>query len=248
VNVLSLFSGIGGLDLGLERAGMTMVGQVEIDPWCRKVLAQHWPEVLRHDDVRTCVQWWGRRAAPDLVAGGFPCQSVSTAGKKLAQADERWLWPDMAAVIAALKPVWVIAENVSGLRTRGLADVLRDLAGLGYRARAGYISACEVGAPHPRRRLFTLAHTADLIRRPVGRGMVCGEGPSHTETPIRDIREGLRGAGNGGSATRDWWATEPGVDRVAYGLPGWVDRTRGLGNAVVPQVAEHIGRLIMEAA
>ena len=96
VNVLSLFSGIGGLDLGLERAGMTVVGQVEIDPWCRKVLAKHWPEVPRHDDVRTAAGWWGGRRAPDLVCGGFPCQPVSYAGLGLAQSDPRWLWPLMA--------------------------------------------------------------------------------------------------------------------------------------------------------
>jgi C-5 cytosine-specific DNA methylase len=79
MNVLSLFSGIGGLDLGLERAGMTVVGQVEIDPWCRKVLAKHWPEVPRHDDVRTAARWWGGRRAPDVVCGGFPCQEADRA-------------------------------------------------------------------------------------------------------------------------------------------------------------------------
>ena len=84
MNVLSLFSGIGGLDLGLQRAGMTIAGQVEIDPWCRTVLAKHWPGVPRHDDVRTAADWWGGRA-PDVVCGGFPCQPVSSAGKRLAQ-------------------------------------------------------------------------------------------------------------------------------------------------------------------
>src|SRR5580700_10622450 len=95
MNVLSLFSGIGGLDLGLERAGMTVAGQVEIDPWCRKILAKHWPEVPRHDDVRTATGWWLSESRPvvDLVCGGVPCQPVSVAGKGLAQQDERWLWP-----------------------------------------------------------------------------------------------------------------------------------------------------------
>jgi DNA (cytosine-5)-methyltransferase 1 len=235
VNVLSLFSGIGGLDLGLERAGMTVVGQVEIDPWCRKVLAKHWPEVPRHDDVRTAAEWWGGRPAPDLVAGGFPCQPVSSAGRRLAQSDGRWLWPLMADVLAQLRPRWVVIENVPGLRTRGLADVLGDLGRLGYSAAAGTISACEMGAPHPRERLLILAHTE---------GERCGarrhvRGGGHTPT-----RQGPMGSR---SERRNWWAVEPGVDRVAYGLPGRVDRIRGLGNAVVPQVAEHIGRLIMTA-
>jgi hypothetical protein len=112
VNVLSLFAGIGGLELGLERAGMTVVGQVELDPFCRRVLAKHWPEVPRHDDVRTCVDWWRREPRPPVhvVAGGFPCQPVSEAGRKLAQADARWLWPEMAKVIRAIRPVWVIGE------------------------------------------------------------------------------------------------------------------------------------------
>ena len=131
MNVLSLFSGIGGLDLGLQRAGMTIAGQVEIDPWCRKVLAKHWPEVPRHDDVRTCAGWWGERPVPDLICGGFPCQPVSSAGRRVAQSDPRWLWPLMAGVVAELRPGWVVIENVPGLLRLGLADVLGDLAGLG---------------------------------------------------------------------------------------------------------------------
>ncbi len=106
MNVLSLFSGIGGLELGLERAGMTVVGQVEIDEFCRRVLAKHWPDVPRHDDVRTCVEWWRGQPRPavHVVCGGFPCQPSSEAGLRLAQQDPRWLWPAMAPVIAALRP------------------------------------------------------------------------------------------------------------------------------------------------
>jgi DNA (cytosine-5)-methyltransferase 1 len=228
VNVLSLFSGIGGLDLGLERAGMTVVGQVEIDPWCQRVLAKHWPEVPRHDDVRTAAGWWRREQRPvvDLVAGGPPCQPVSEAGRRLAQADPRWLWPGMCNFVAAIRPVWVLIENVPGLRTRGLADVLRDLDGLGYLAAAGTISACEMGAPHPRERLFTVAHA---------HGTRCG-----SRRGVEPARPPAVGA--------SWWAAEPAVDRMAHGVPGGVDRRRGLGNAVVPQVAEHIGQLIMAAA
>jgi len=161
-SVLDLFAGIGGLSLGLERAGFTIAGQVEIDPWCRSILSEHWPEVPRHDDVRTAPAWWAARPAPNVVAGGFPCQPVSDAGRRLAQADPRWLWPAMADVIAATGPAWVVIENVPGLRSRGLADVLSDLARFGYRARPGLISACEMGAPHPRKRLFTLAHAQSL--------------------------------------------------------------------------------------
>jgi DNA (cytosine-5)-methyltransferase 1 len=238
MNVLSLFSGIGGLDLGLERAGMTICGQVEIDPWCRKILAQHWPEVPRHDDVRTCADWWGGRPVPDLIAGGFPCQPVSQTGRKMAQSDPRWLWPLMADVLGHLRSRWVVIENVPGLRTRGLSDVLCDLSRLGYRARAGTISACEMGAPHPRERLFILAHADSIMH---GHGHDAAGTVRPPRTPAHE---------GSGHAVRDsgTWAAEPDLARVAYGVPAGVDRLRGLGNAVVPQVAEHIGRLIMEAA
>ena len=131
MNVLSLFAGIGGLELGLERAGMTVVGQVEIDPYCRRVLAKHWPEVPRHDDVRTAVEWWrggDPRPVVDLVCGGFPCQPVSVAGQRLAQADPRWLWPAFHTVVRGLRPRYVLVENVPGLLAAGMGDVLGDLA------------------------------------------------------------------------------------------------------------------------
>jgi DNA (cytosine-5)-methyltransferase 1 len=237
LNVLSLFSGIGGLEFGLERAGMTTVGQVEMDPYCRRVLAKHWPEVPRHDDVFTAIEWWREEPRPPVavVAGGFPCQPVSDAGRQLAQDDPRWLWPDMADVIQGIRPVWVIAENVPGLRTRGLRIVLDDLAQLGYTARAGEISACEVGAPHSRRRLFILAHAKGERRCPWNPG-------SRPASRADGERPGS------GSERRGWWASEPGMGRVAYGVPNRLDRLRALGNAVVPQVAEYVGRLIVAHA
>lgn len=235
MNVLSLFAGIGGLDLGLQRAGVTVVGQVEIDPFCQRVLAKHWPEVPRHDDVHTAAAWWRSEPRPrvDVVAGGFPCQPVSTAGRKLAQADERWLWPAMRDVITAIQPTWVIVENVPGLHRRGLGIVLTDLQRAGYRARAGLISACAVGAPHARQRLFVLAHAESAGRCPWGA----------VDRGSPDQAHGQR-AHRPRSDRRGWWADEPRVDRVAYGVPARVDRVAGLGNAVVPAVAEHIGRLI----
>jgi DNA (cytosine-5)-methyltransferase 1 len=237
MNVLSLFAGIGGLDLGLERAGMTVVGQVEIDPFCLSVLAKHWPEVPHHDDVRTAVEWWrsGRRPPIDLVCGGFPCQPTSEAGLKLGTADERWLWPEMALIIEALHPEWVVWENVPGLRTRGLDIVHSDLLRLGYRHRVGWASACAVGAPHARRRLFGISHTTG-----VGRSTGWPE-PCHLDqaTGQEPRSEAVRVA---------QWPDEPRMDRVAYGISRGVDRRTALGNAVVPQVAEYIGRLVMQAA
>lgn len=235
MNYLSLFSGIGGLDLGLDRAGWTCVGQVEKDPFCRAVLGKHWPEVPKHDDVRTAVEWWGSRPRPAVhaVVGGFPCQPVSSSGAQLGEEDERWRWPEMAAVVGALRPDWVLGENVSGLLATGLLGVvLGDLARIGYRARAGTLTACAVGAPHTRERLFIVAHP-EGERRGAGRVQPGGDGQA----------AGV-GAAQFGSERRAWWAREPGVGRVAYGVPGRVDRVRALGNAVVPAVGEYIGRLI----
>lgn len=217
---------------------MRVVGQVEIDPFCRRVLEKHWPEVPRHDDVRTTVEWWRSepRPAVHLVAGGPPCQPTSQAGPKLAQSDPRWLWPEMAVVVDAFRPTWVIVENVPGLRSRGLADVLGDLAGFGYRARAGVAAACAVSASHARPRVLVLAHAAGEGRCPWGveRGAAAREGaePAAGRQPER----------------RSGWPVEPGVGRVAYGVPSGVDRRRALGNAVVPQVAEYVGRLIVASA
>lgn len=227
MNLLSLFAGIGGIDAGLERAGMTTVGQVELNPYCRQVLAKHWPEVPRHDDVRTAARWWNSEPRPvvDLVAGGFPCQPVSNAGQRRAQDDDRWLWDPMRDVVVDLGPEWVLFENVPGLRTRGLGTVLADLRDLGYRVRVGTLSACSLGAPHPRERLLGVAHAHSKGRGPGG---------------------GLRPAGPA-AVGAGWWAREPGVGRMAHGVPGGVDRRRALGNAVVPAVAEYVGRLIVEA-
>lgn len=232
MNVLSLCAGIGGLDLGFERAGLTTVGQVELNEFCRAVLTKHWPEAPKHDDVRTCVDWWRSEQRPevDLVAAGFPCQPVSNSGLRLGAADERWLWPDVDHVIGELRPEWFVFENVPGLRTMGLGAVLADLHRRGYRVRVGTISACAVGASHPRTRLFGLAHAPSLRLTRRGR-------PGQGSAPLE--REGRRSEQGRG------WPARSRPYGVAYGIPSRVDRLRGVGNAVVPQVAEHVGRLIM---
>ena len=231
----SLFSGIGGLELGLEWAGFTTAWQCERDDWCRAILERHWPGVRRYSDVHDVDE-----SAPrvDLIAGGFPCQPVSTAGKRLAQADERWLWPQFARIIRILRPRVAVMENVAGLYSRGLGDVLGDLAALGYDAEWHCIRAADVGAPHRRERVFIVANanSAGLqgcwsqheLRKPLPEGKVGG------------VRRPPSASGG------THWVTEPGMGRMADGVPKRVDRLRALGNAVVPQVAEAIGRLIME--
>ena len=110
---VSLFSGIGGIDLGLERAGMECVGQVEYDPWCNQILEKHWPDTPRWQDIHDL----DPEELPDhdLIAGGFPCQPVSLAGKRLAQDDPRWLWPEYLRIIRVVRPRYVLVENVPGL-------------------------------------------------------------------------------------------------------------------------------------
>lgn len=243
MNVLSLFAGIGGLELGLERAGMTVVGQVELSPFARSVLATHWPEVPRHDDVRTAVPWWQSRPRPvvDVVAGGFPCQPFSTAGRRRGTADERWGWPWMADVIAGLRPRVVVVENVAALLrdVEAFGWVLADLAALGFDADWSVLPACAVGAPHTRERLFLVAHTHRLDGRPrVGTG------------PGAEVPAGHGGPGPWGDPVDGLLAAERGSRRVVDGVPDRLEpaRVRALGNAVVPAVAEHVGRLAVDLA
>lgn len=245
MNVLSLFSGIGGMELGLERAGMTTVGQVEIDPYCNQVLARHWPEVPRHDDVRTTVEWWHSVERPtiDLVCGGFPCQPFSLAGLQLGISDERWMWPAMADVVRAVRPRFILVENVSSLvrDVRAWGTVLADLHCLGFDAEWATLRARDFGAPHNRERVYLLAYTAGVDgiawdrvdeggdrRTPFPTG-----GLSRLATPERR------------RAAREWLEREPQVGRLADGIPNQSQRLKAIGNAVVPQVAEHIGRQIM---
>ena len=158
---LDLFSGIGGMSLGLERAGMRVVFQCEADAYCRRVLARHWPGVPCYHDIAHVDQHAPR---VDVLAGGFPCQPVSKAGRRRAQADERWLWPEFERIIGEFRPSWVIAENVPGLRRRGLALVLGGLADLGYDAEWIRLSAAAVGAPHLRERIFIVAYPQESER------------------------------------------------------------------------------------
>lgn len=152
----SLFSGIGGLELGLEAAGVGQVRwQVERDPYCRSVLARHWPSAERFDDVHAVGK--ATLVSVGTICGGFPCQPVSVAGKRLGDRDERWLWPQFRRVIEEVGPGAVIAENVPGLRNAGLRVVLADLADLGFDAEWATVSAFELGAPHIRKRIFIVA-------------------------------------------------------------------------------------------
>lgn len=291
----SLFSGIGGLDLGLERAGFRVAWQVEVDAYCRRVLSRHWPDVPQLVDVRDVGP---EVATVDCIAGGFPCQDVSDAGKRAGIDGERsGLWAEMARIVRMVRPRIVIVENVAALRHRGLGRVLGDLAACGYDAAWDCIPAASVGAPHIRDRIFILAYpkgqrrqlwsaAGQRSRRPAGgcvdmadadrhgaagRGLgQMGGAPGAHAGEARQRQRIWDAAVDRGAAVADagrpglevWegaesvaqfaasvgarqWAIEPGVGRVADGIPHRVDRLRGLGNAVVPQVAEYVGRIAL---
>ena len=157
----SLFAGIGGIDLGLERAGWTGRWQVEWDDYCQHVLTHHWPDVPRYGDITTVD--WSTVEPVDLIAGGFPCQPFSVAGRRKGTDDDRWLWPEFARAVGALRPSFVLVENVPGLLAGGgMGGVLGDLAQLGYDAEWDSIPAAAVGAPHLRYRVWIVAYRAEL--------------------------------------------------------------------------------------
>ena len=235
LTVGSLFSGIGGLDLGLERAGMRVVWQCEVDPYASRVLAKHWPNVPNLGDI-TKVDFAAVEPV-DVLCGGFPCQDLSNAGKRAGINGKRsGLWSEIVRGVRVLRPCYVIVENVSALLSGGNGDwfgrVLGDLADCGYDAEWSVLTACTVGAPHPRERVFIVAHCPGLDE-----GQVFCERGRAQKQPRDSARR-----------TRGDWPDEPDVGRVADGVSSRVDRLRGLGNAVVPQVAELIGQQIVAHA
>ena len=294
----SLFAGIGGIDLGLERTGWSCRWQVEIDPYCLAVLRKHWPNVPKFGDVKALT---GEELEQvDLICGGFPCQPVSVAGKRKAQADERWLWPEFARIIRVVRPQFVLVENVPGILSanegKAMGEVLGDLAANGYDAEWNRVSAASVGAPHRRERIFIVGYNSDsdgCSWRTQKR-----EIPSRQNTNINRISEPIMANyksesdndGNPRSSEKEITQTSLGrlvcfssanpnkprlqgcgvfrerpregvawsrleketISEVAAdlcgvddGVPARVDRLKCLGNAVVPQVAEYVGRRIL---
>lgn len=230
MRVGSLFSGIGGIDLGLERAGMKVVWQVENNEFCQKVLKRHWPEVPCYGDIKEID--FTTLPAVDLICGGFPCQPWSNAGRRQGTADARNLWPETLRAVRESKPRWCLFENVPGILThKYFGRIIGDLAESGYCVEWSVLSACSMGAPHSRERLFILSYS-DSVNDSI---------QSREKEKIFERTWGTE------SRRVSGWTSEPDVGRVAHGIPARVDRLKCLGNAVVPQVAEWIGRRIMEA-
>jgi DNA (cytosine-5)-methyltransferase 1 len=243
----SLFSGIGGFELGFEWTGeFKTVWQVEIDPFARRVLAKHWPDVTRFEDVRTV---GAHNLEPvDILIGGFPCQDISNAGLKAGLSGERsGLWFEFARIIGEIRPRIIVLENVAALLIRGLSRVLADLAALGYDAEWSIVSACSLGAPHTRERVFIVAYPNSVGRVLGGIGgngskVSRGQNPSVWSS---DNPESQRFA-----QIPNRHAPLDAVFRVADGVSRGLDsgkREKAIGNAVSPVVSEFVARLVLES-
>lgn len=234
----SLFTGIGGFDLGFARAGLRTVWCVEPDPFCQFILARQFPEATRFVDVQ---QVSSANLDPiDVLCGGFPCQDISIGNRqaKGLNGTRSGLWGQFARLIGELSPKYVVVENSPQLVTRGLNIVLYDLATLGYDAEWHCLTAEAFGAPHIRKRIFIVAYPA--------RSGLGGQGSE----PRLLTQEAWRRWRGRDSSVRHWWAEQPEPPRVADGFPGKLDedfkhRVRVTGNALVPQIAEFIGAQII---
>ncbi len=266
LRVGSLFSGIGGFDLGFQRAGFEIAWQVENNDYCNKILEKHWPSVQRFGDIRAINP---EECPPvDVLVGGYPCQPFSAAGDRKGASDDRYLWPEIIRLLRAWRklewnPSWCLFENVAGHIGLGLDKVLSELEGEKYACWPLILPACAVDAPHRRNRVWILAYSQSCRRHDTsiapsranqkwrevtsGRGSgtisnTCGEGLP--ESQCKTVC-GTRRRQEGRAVTECCrWLPEPGVGRVAHGIPNRVDRLRSLGNAVVPQVVYEIARAI----
>ena len=302
---VDLCSGIGGFALGFSWAELSHpVLFCDIEPWSRKILAKHWPDVKIAKDVKELANDPdGLIPDCDILSCGYPCQPFSVAGKQRGEEDDRHIWPEIFTIIQAKRPTWIVCENVYGHISMGLDTVLSDLETEGYSCQPFIVPACAVNAPHRRDRLWIVAHTnshgkpngsineekrsrqlvGDTENDRCNRGSASArrEGAQNKQVEQFSVRGKLsrssenvaytdnkrsQGRLSGGKdeerqsehgptrcssaahrqPTEEWWAAEPSVGRVANGIPKRVDRLKGLGNAIVPQIAMQIGLCIKQ--
>lgn len=248
MKLLDLFSGIGGFSLSASWAGIETVQFVEYDTYCQKVLNKNFPGVPIHGDIKT---FKGRAGAADIISGGFPCQPFSCAGKQRGAEDDRALWPEMFRIIKEVRPSWVLGENVTGIISMELDNVLFDLESEGYETQTFVIPACAVDAKHRRNRVWIVANSngkrLEGQRAEQQTTGIVGESKDVANT-TGEQRKRNRGTRTGRKRFTDYgrWSIEPDVGRVANGVSNRVHRIKGLGNAIVPQVAYQIFKAITE--
>lgn len=248
LNMLSLFSGIGGLDLAAEWAGIKTIAFCERDLNCQKVLKKNWPKVIIYDDVCTL----SRRHVPgriDIITGGYPCQPFSQVGKRGGANDERHLWPEYLRLIDEFEPSWVVGENVAGHITLGLDQVIDDLECRGYATRPFVIPAASIGAKSIRERVFILAHNAEKRRSATSMGIELQQRNGfQCEAPQGIFPERHSTAPNVPICERFWEIDDAEPCRGLHGLPSQLDLDRFgmLGNTVIPQHAYQIFKAIAQ--
>ena len=282
IKIGSLFSGIGGFELGLERAipNSDTIWQVEQDKFCQKVLKKHWPHAKIYNDVREIS---AENVEPvDLLCGGFPCQDISISNSKGAglNGKKSGLWWEMHRIIRSLRPRVVVLENVANILFKGGLEVVGALTESGYNCEWGIVSARQMGAPHLRRRWFCVAYSdkkplqKHIQSEPAQEREQSAQGDSQTDAAYSNsnitqhINASISDLEKMGKApkrqsfgcanmstikhkkARCYWieheAPSP-ICRVDDGISDRVDRIRALGNAIVPQCSEYIGRLIHES-
>jgi DNA (cytosine-5)-methyltransferase 1 len=276
MKVLDLFSGIGGFSLGLERAGFTTAAFCEIEPYCQAVLRKHWPDVPIYDDIRSLTATALRRdgIVVDVICGGFPCQGISAAGLRAGLQDDRsGLWSEYARLIGEIRPLYVIVENVDDLLHRGLGRVLGDLAEIGYDAEWHCIPAAAVGADNIRDRIWIVAYPDSAgpqipyerwrqqRQEEMGQDVAARDANGDGSRSSWRLSPGAIGADARAISARLGSSLSsapafPGLDgagspvlgRGEDGIPNRVDRMHAIGNAVVPQIVEIIGRALMKVA
>tara|TARA_R110002020_G_scaffold228536_1_gene439288 strand:- start:41 stop:859 length:819 start_codon:yes stop_codon:yes gene_type:complete len=264
---VDLCSGIGGFALGFQWANLSKpVLFCDLEPWSRQVLHKHWPNVPIAEDVKELANdpdgFIPRTdASRTILTAGYPCQPFSFAGQRGGSKDDRHIWPEIFTIVQKKRYAWCVFENVFGHVSMGLDQVLSDMESAGYATRPFIVPACGVDAPHRRDRLWIIAHTNSQsepngpVNGSQGRRLDVGNAGSSGQR-----RDNGRWAGQEfanrcedvahtdrkrGQAPQQW-LTEPAVGRVAHGIPKRVDRLRGLGNAIVPQIAMKIGEAIKQ--
>ena len=271
MRMLDLFSGIGGFALAASwvwKDELDIVGFCEIEEYAQKVLQKNFPEVPIYQDVQELKGKDFKNI--DLITGGFPCQDISIAGKGAGIEGKRsGLWSEMCRIISEVRPKYAIIENVPMLIHRGLERVLCDLTKIGYDCEWQIIGADDVGAWHKRKRIWIVAYSnrfrknkqqsrirsksiqsirknPNTLRQKISNSSSSRRKIGLSKERYRKERDTKKFINNSnrqrGRKAKHNWTTEPSVGRVANGIPNRVDRLKGLGNAIVPQVA----KLIME--
>ena len=259
---VDLCSGIGGFSLGFEWAGLSKpILFCDVEPWCRRVLSKHWPDVPVASDVKELANDPDRNVPDcDILTAGYPCQPFSLAGERRGTEDDRHIWPYILSIIQAKRPSWCVFENVYGHVSMGLDEVLSDLERKAYAVRPFIVPACAADAPHRRDRVWIIARN---VGDTISSGQ-CGNDRRRSGQVSQDRCEDVADTDNSGREEQRWpqpaqpkhkapqcgggWLVEPAVGRVANGIPRRVDRLRGLGNAIVPQIAMRIGQTIKAVA